>query len=342
MRGKSGVDAKNGRVSRQDVARAAGVSLTTVTHALNTVPGARVAEETRLRVQRLAQEMGYRPSFVGRALVEGKNYTVGLLQPSYDSVFNGFYQTMMRGMVRAMEPDDYHLLALFRSTDHRYMKVLEQGRVDGMLILQSDFDTAHIERVAAGIPTVVVNKAFNVTDWPRAGCVHADHTRMMADTVGELAALGCRTLLLVDDFRVCDANTQMAEGFSAAVATFADQGLVGSTMTPDPDHFGQQLHNAFHAGQRWDAIITDGVALAEQLLLETGEAGLVAGRDYHLVSTDIVEGATTRSRQESFAYTHQPDLVGAEAWRLLKTLIQGTTKNRVIKVPYRRIPGLVE
>lgn len=328
---------KSGRTSRQDVARAAGVSLTTVTHALNPVPGARVSEATRLRVQHIAHELGYTPSFVGRALVEGKSYTVGLLQPSYDSVFNGFYQTMMRGMARAMEPDDYHLLALFRSEDHRYLKVVTQGRVDGLLIMQSDFDVSHIERVLeTGIPAVVVNKAFPVARWPRAGCVHADHRKMMADAVAELAGLGCRTLLLADDSRACDANAQMADGFTEAVAAQAPRGLVGSVLTPDSTHFAVQLRNAFAAGQCWDGIITDGVGLAEVVLAEAENAGLTPGRDFYLVSTDIVEGQTTQSRRESSAYTHQPDLVGAEAWRLLMALIrQETVAERTRLVPYR-------
>lgn len=329
---------KNRRISRQDVARAAGVSLTTVTHALNPVPGARVSEATRLRVQRIARDMGYTPSFVGRALVEGKTYTVGLLQPSYDSVFNGFYQTMMRGMARAMEPDDYHLLALFRSEEHRYLKVITQGRVDGLLILQSDFDVSHIERVLeTGLPAVVVNKSFPVDRRPRVGCVHADHAGMMAAAVNELAVLGCKTLLLIDDFRACDANALMAESFTRAVAARAADGLVGSTLAPDPLQMATQLRNLFAAGQRWDGIITDGVAPAEAVLAAADAAGLAAGRDFHLISTDIIDGNATTDRRETSAYTHQPDLVGAEAWRLLQALIGGKpVAERMVLVPYRR------
>ncbi len=326
------------RVSRQDVARAAKVSLTTVTHALNPTPGARVSAATRLRVQQLAREMGYRPSFVGRALVEGKTYTVGLLQPSYDAVFNGFYQMMMRGMVRAMEADDYHLLALFRTDDHRYLKVVTQGRVDGMLVLQSDFDVSHIEHVLdTGIPTVVVNKAFPTTAWPQAGCVHADHRAMMGAAVAELADAGCRTLLLVDDYRACDANAQLAEGFNTAVSALAARGLAGSLLAPDPVHFPRQLHNAFAAGQRWDGIITDGVGMAEVVLAEAAQAGLTPGRDFQLISTDITDGLLTTRRRERCGYTHQPDLVGAEAWRLLRALIrQDDVASRTVLVPYRR------
>ncbi len=329
------------RVSRQDVAKAAGVSPTTVTHALNPVAGARMADGTRQRVQRVAQELGYRPSFVGRALVEGKSYAVGLLQPSHDSLFYGFYQAMMRGMVRAMEPDDYHLLVLFRSEERRYLKVVRQGRVDGLLVLQSDFDTAHIASViATGVPTVVVNKAFAVARHPAAGCVHSDHWGMVRQAVSELAAQGCKSLLLIDDFRACDANAQMAEAFSAEVAAHAARGLVGTTLVPDAGHLDAQMRNAFAAGQCWDGIITDGAPEAETVLAEAGRAGLVPGRDFQLVSTDFLPGRATRNREELCAYTQQPDRVGAEAWRLLRALIRREpVDTRTVLVPYRRDPA---
>ncbi|HEX2949821.1 MAG TPA: LacI family DNA-binding transcriptional regulator, partial [Armatimonadota bacterium] len=241
-----------GRVTRHDVARVAGVSLTTVTHSLNPTPGSRVSEETRQRVQRIAHELGYRPNFIGRALVEGKSYTIGFLQPSYDSIFNDYYQRIMRGMALAMEPDDYHLLALFRSPDYRYLKVVTQGRVDGMIILQSDFDTDHIEQlIETGIPTVVVNRRFPVEDTPQLGCIHADHQQLMYDIVDEFVTLGCRTVLHVNDFYECDANALLMEGFTKAMARYAATGIVGSTMIPDKHDFAKQIRTAFIAGQRW-------------------------------------------------------------------------------------------
>ncbi|OPZ83469.1 MAG: hypothetical protein BWY76_02259 [bacterium ADurb.Bin429] len=75
------------------------------------------------------------------------------------------------------------------------------------------------------------------------------------------------------------------------------------------------------------------------MLAEAERAGLVAKRDFHLISTDIVEGRVTAQRLEDSAYTHQPDLVGAEAWRLLQALIgQEAVTERTVLVPYQRYP----
>lgn len=324
-------------VTRRQVAAAAGVSLTTVTHALNPPPGARLHPTTVERVRRVARELGYRPSFVGRALVSGKTFTVGLLQPWYTSVYFSLYQGIMAGMTAAMEADDYHLLILFRSAEGRYLKLVQQGRVDGMFVLQSDLDTHHIEQITAtGIPTVVVNRSYTPPANLPVGCVHADHAGLMRDAVGELVSTGCRSLLELIDTRTVEANMRMHDGFVEAVTQFAPQGVFSTTMNPVDPSFQVQLRNALCAGQRWDGVFTDGVAGAEGFLEEAVAAGLRPGHDFRLITSDIVDGQTTRTRQERAAYTQQPELLGREAWLLLRRLIAGEATDRTVRVPYRR------
>src|SRR5689334_2714606 len=62
--------------SIQEVAHAAGVSITTVSHALN--GKGRIAPETRARVQRVAAELRYRPHAGARNLAEGKAGVISL------------------------------------------------------------------------------------------------------------------------------------------------------------------------------------------------------------------------------------------------------------------------
>ncbi len=328
------------RITRRDIARAAGVSLTTVTHALNAPPGVRVNPNTRARIQQIARELGYRPNFVGRALVTGKTFTIGVLQPSHSSMFSSFYQEMLLGMVRAMEPHDYHPLILFCDNAHRYMKVISQGRVDGMVVLQSDLDTSHITKVMeSGIPTVVMNKKTDVNPWPFAGCVHSDHIRVMREAVNELAHMGCRNILEINDHRNCDANRLMFHGFVAATEELADQGVIGSTMIPSGTDFRRQIRSALAAGQRWDGVFVDGVNFAETFLEEAHAAGLMAGRDFHLISSSCKNGARTRQQQEYAAYTHQPEKIGEATWNLLQKLVAGENiipEQRVVLVPYKR------
>ena len=333
-------DENNGgrRVTRRDVAAAAGVSLTTVTHALNPKPGTRMNAETRDRVCKVAKELGYRPSFVGRALVSGRTYTVGLLQPTHEVLFSEFYQQMVYGMLRAMEDDDYSMLILFRSRENRWERLVSQGRVDGMLVLQSDAVTDHVGRLAElGLPSVVVNKGVPTPSGGRIGCVHSDHRQMMSDAVGAFAELGCRSLVALHNPDCSDANRQMHEGFTQALSDRAGEGVTGATLAPDRDHFRRQVRGMLADGVRWDGVLIDGVGLADDFVAEAKQIGLVAGTDYQLITTDCRNGALTSDSVELVAYTHQAELVGQEAWSLLRGLIRGESQGQTHLVPYRRV-----
>ena len=74
-------------VSARKVAQQAGVSIATVSRALNTPDS--VAEATLERVLRIAEEMGYRPSTLGRNLVTGRSHLIGLVLPNIGSPLYG-------------------------------------------------------------------------------------------------------------------------------------------------------------------------------------------------------------------------------------------------------------
>lgn len=317
-------------VTRRDVARVAGVSLTTVTHALNPPPGTRMAAATRERVHRAARRLGYQPSFIGRALVRRRNYTVGLLQPAHHALFRRLYQGILFGMAQAMEPADYHLLLLFRETEG-WRRVFQQGRVDGVFILESDFESRHIREVeATGLPVVVVNKAWTCAPDGPVGCVQADHGALMDQAVSELFSLGRRFLVFVVDPRRIDANRRMLEGFEKAVAARRGQGVHGCSIMPD------QALSLWEKLPACDGVITDGLRAAEEILDVARTRGLEAERDFSLIGTSTDEGSTTVSHQEHSVYIEQPELMGREAWRIMQMVMDGAGGERDVKVPYVR------
>lgn len=73
------------RLTLEDVARAAGVSHTTVSWAIRNDP--RICASTRLRVQEIAQALGYVPNEAARCLATGKTRTLALVSPSFSSAY---------------------------------------------------------------------------------------------------------------------------------------------------------------------------------------------------------------------------------------------------------------
>src|SRR3954467_5337807 len=88
-------------VTIMDVARAAGVSASTVSRALSTADLVRA--DTRLRVQQAAAALGYHPNRAARGLITGRTGNLGLLVPD---LANPFFPSVVKGMqARAHEAD---------------------------------------------------------------------------------------------------------------------------------------------------------------------------------------------------------------------------------------------
>jgi LacI family transcriptional regulator len=131
----------------KDVARQAGVDVSTVSLAINNDP--RIRRETRERILAIAQELGYRKNHLARGLRSGKSFTIGAVV-GYASAYWG---EVMAGAQAALAERDYHLLLDIAPSDARHeetqIEALKAKRVDGFLIAPADGDPTSGE----GAPT---------------------------------------------------------------------------------------------------------------------------------------------------------------------------------------------
>jgi len=144
-------------VSIKDIAKAAGVSHSTVSRALSDSP--LVSTETKERVQLLAQEMGYSPDAQARSLVEGRTRTIGVVVTTMTDPFIG-------GIVQAIETTahDYgYSVILASSNDSSEREIaaaetLQSKRVDGVIVTSSRVGVLHQGRLERlGVPVVLIN-----------------------------------------------------------------------------------------------------------------------------------------------------------------------------------------
>lgn len=97
------------RPTMSDVAAAASVSKSTVSRAL--AGDSRVKPETRLRIQRVAEELGYTPSFSATALAHGRTWMIGVATPSTSRGFSDpFYLEFLGGLGDGAMRAGYNLL----------------------------------------------------------------------------------------------------------------------------------------------------------------------------------------------------------------------------------------
>lgn len=98
-------DRSGRRVTAADVARSIGVSRATVGYVLNDTPGARISPETRERVLRAAERLGYQPSTVAQALARGRSRIVLIVLPDWPLEFS--LRTQLDEAARVLDEAGY-------------------------------------------------------------------------------------------------------------------------------------------------------------------------------------------------------------------------------------------
>jgi len=154
------------QVTIADVAAAAGVSMMTVSRALNNKEG--VSEATRQRILQIAQEMGYRPSGVARGLATQRTRTIGLVVPD---IANPFFALIARGVENVARIHNYTIFLLNSDEDpDREIAILHslwEQRVDGLILCSSRLEETRLTARLERFPHVVLVNRRLETAVPR-------------------------------------------------------------------------------------------------------------------------------------------------------------------------------
>lgn len=144
-------------VSIKDIARAAGVSHSTVSRALRDSPLVNAA--TRQRIQAVATEMGYTPDAQARSLVTGRSRAVGVVVAT---IADPFVAEVVQGVETTAQEHGYSVvLSGSGAKPEREMaavQMLRSKRVDGVIVTASRIGAlylSHVERL--GVPVVLIN-----------------------------------------------------------------------------------------------------------------------------------------------------------------------------------------
>ena len=148
------------------VARAAGVSPSTVSRVLN--GSSRVSPETREAIEEAILELGYVPNHAARSLVGGRTDTVALvISEAQERVFGDpFLAAMVRGISHEVMRAELQCAVLWaRGTTDRdaVARFVTQGHVDGVILVSlHEGDRMPDRLAAAGIPTVLSGRPMGL------------------------------------------------------------------------------------------------------------------------------------------------------------------------------------
>jgi LacI family transcriptional regulator, repressor for deo operon, udp, cdd, tsx, nupC, and nupG len=229
---------RRSRPTIADVAARAGVSRAAVSFAINGRPG--VGDETRARILRAAEELGWRPSVPARALTHARSGAVGLVlvrQPDRLE-FDDFFVRFLTGIERTLAARDYGLLLQVLSLDvggslDAYRRLVDAGRVDGMLLTDVVLDDPRYQLLLeSGMPTAVAGRPLGDCPFPSVELQHLDG---MAAVVEHLIALGHRAVAFIGGDPAYEyVATRRAVWMSTMRRAGFEPGLSASVVPEDP------------------------------------------------------------------------------------------------------------
>lgn len=186
----------------KDIAKKAGVSITTVSLVLNNKE-IRVSPETRARVIEVAKSFNYNPNSSARALVTKKTNTLGLIIPD---ISNPFFSELAKGIEAEAQEHNYSIIFCNSSEqgekDVHNLSLLIGKQVDGLIIATSlsDSDTEHIQQFnriiyESNIPVVAVDRIIPEKNYDYVSIDHLEGGFLATKHLLELGhkKIGCIT-----------------------------------------------------------------------------------------------------------------------------------------------------
>ncbi|OQP07734.1 LacI family transcriptional regulator [Geobacillus sp. 46C-IIa] len=203
----------------KDIAKAAGVSITTVSRALNGYSD--VNENTRQKIIDIAKQLNYSPNTLARGLVMNKSKTIGLLVSGLtrDSAKDNFTFEVLAGVNEYVSEVDYDMV-LFSTTSTKqrektYTQLCRERRVDGAILqgIRTDDPYLH-EVVESNIPCVLIDIPI---ESKTVGYVTTDNVLGAKKAVRHLIELGHKRIAMINGYEYAFVSEQRLKGFKEAL-----------------------------------------------------------------------------------------------------------------------------
>ncbi|MEG0492546.1 MAG: LacI family DNA-binding transcriptional regulator [Clostridia bacterium] len=306
----------------KDVAKACGVSPSTVSRALHSSP--RISEKVRAHITEMAQEMNFHPNQMASSLVNRKSRVVGIVFPGNagDSLGHPFYPAVLQGLGHVAGERRYHMLlstggeAVSSAEAIRQME--DSGYASGLIVLAAqDSPEARVN-----LPVVVIGHPNHANGHDS---VDTDNVKAGYTATRYLLERGHRRILLLGHDPQFTVTLDRKRGYEqalleAGIALRDDWVVPGCFIRNTTDNV--LLGALFSTEERPSAVVSMDDALSIGLTGLIADLGLLVPRDVSIVSFNN----TNAGRYHNPALTSfdvDPYSLGASAMTLMLDRIEG-------------------
>jgi DNA-binding LacI/PurR family transcriptional regulator len=302
-----------------DVAKAANVSLGTVSNVLN---GTRtVSRDRHDRVMHAIEQLGYKPNVLAQQLRRSRNSVVGICVPH---VANTYFMQLVDGLEKLSLADGWDTIHVYarRDVDHLKEKVdwLIKFKINGLIMLPSIDAHDMLEMIArSGVPTVIIDRPV---DDPRFDQVVTDAAGAMEEIIAGLAARGHRSILFITASKEFLVTKLRSGGLTRALVKFPEMKAKVIEIEPSEEGLARQLASEFVSANPPTALVVGSGQIAARSFRALRRLETLIEQWPALVSFDQPEWADLSDPPISIVRP-PGEAIAAKAWQLLTDRMQG-------------------
>lgn len=204
------------KVGIREVAKAAGVSVTTVSHALNDATSFRVKAATQQHIREVAKDLGYAPNRLASGLRNQRSQILGLV--SDEITTTPFAGALIRGAQDAAYERGYVVMVVNSGMDseleNREITMLQQHQVDGVLYARMYHQSAQVPAQLTGLPIVLLDA---VTEDKAISSIVPNEVGAAETAVEALIRAGHTRIGMINNSDDIPATRGRQEGFLSAL-----------------------------------------------------------------------------------------------------------------------------
>jgi len=199
------------KVRIEEVAKAAGVSPTTVSRVINRVPT--VKESNRIKVEEAIRKLKFRPDAVAQRLAKGTCDAIGLIIPRYEGIFFSFYANqIIRGV--GMTADSLKMDLLLHLSDGK--NPINLSSVGGVLFADIISNKSELDNVLnSGLPCVVMN--YHLDENPQVSYIAINNKMGAIQATDYLISLGHRKIAHITGDLMTQAACERLRGYQTSL-----------------------------------------------------------------------------------------------------------------------------
>lgn len=306
------------KATLKQIAKELGVSVSTVSKALNN--SAEISEATKTKIQEFAKLKNYKPNIVALNLKNRQTKTIGVILPN---ILNSFFAKVFTGIEKVAEEKGYHIITCISNEslekEIHAMELLSNGTVDGFILSISEesqkqnYFEHFIDCINDDVPIVMFDR---VTDQVKCDKVIVDDLDSAFSATKHLIDTGCKKIALLSTIDNLSVGKLRAKGYYKALEEnniHCDESII--ILTDSSAEFDEELKTLF-ATQKIDAVF----ALDEHASVSSLKCGVENGYAIpeNLSIIGFADGVWSRRLTPSLSTVsqHGPE-IGEAAARLL-------------------------